>query len=194
MKGWKLKGLGNSNLQRSVISATEESPKQSSNSPKETGDTIFKISRRSVDDPIASKAMSLSQALERKGLNNMNNVIESNEDTGTKQFVMPSSSVQITKEIPNSFGLPKQILDQLLQTNEKAILDCILQDVIQHDLGVKFEDIASLQEAKRLLHETIVLPIIMPEFFTGIREPWKVNNSLSLFNFMMKLLFNDESF
>ena len=33
--------------------------------------------------------------------------------------------------------------------------------------------IASLETAKRLLSEAIVLPLVMPEFFTGIRQPWK---------------------
>jgi hypothetical protein len=43
----------------------------------------------------------------------------------------------------------------------------------QRDLNVTFDDIASLRDAKRLLNEAVVLPLVMPEFFTGIREPWK---------------------
>jgi hypothetical protein len=35
-------------------------------------------------------------------------------------------------------------------------------------------DIAGLGEAKRVLEEATVLPMIMPEFFTGIRRPVKV--------------------
>jgi SpoVK/Ycf46/Vps4 family AAA+-type ATPase len=38
---------------------------------------------------------------------------------------------------------------------------------------VTFADIASLDEAKSLLNEAVTLPLIIPEFFTGIREPWK---------------------
>lgn len=54
-------------------------------------------------------------------------------------------------------------------------MDSVMRDVVQHrDLGVTFDDIASLSEAKRLLNEAIVLPLLMPEFFTGIRQPWKV--------------------
>merc|ERR1711920_1101343 len=34
-------------------------------------------------------------------------------------------------------------------------------------------DIAGLEEAKRLLEEAVVLPLIMPEYFQGIRRPWK---------------------
>lgn len=54
-----------------------------------------------------------------------------------------------------------------------------LQAVIEHDIvlptanGVTFKDIAGLDTAKRLLTEAITLPLLMPDFFTGIREPWK---------------------
>eukprot|EP00958_Prasinococcus_capsulatus_P007654 scaffold706_cov418-Prasinococcus_capsulatus_cf.AAC.22 len=34
-------------------------------------------------------------------------------------------------------------------------------------------DIAGLAEAKRLLEEAVVLPLLMPEYFKGIRRPWK---------------------
>ena len=36
------------------------------------------------------------------------------------------------------------------------------------------DDIAGLKEAKRLLEEAVVLPLWMPEYFKGIRRPWKV--------------------
>lgn len=62
----------------------------------------------------------------------------------------------------------------LTQSHDKAIVDTVMRDVVQRDLGVTFDDIASLHTAKRLLNEAVVLPLIMPEFFTGIREPWKV--------------------
>lgn len=41
-------------------------------------------------------------------------------------------------------------------------------------LHVVRSDIADLTEAKKLLEEAVVLPILMPEYFTGIRRPWKV--------------------
>ena len=36
------------------------------------------------------------------------------------------------------------------------------------------DDIAELHEAKKLLNEAVVLPLWMPDFFKGIRRPWKV--------------------
>ena len=57
-------------------------------------------------------------------------------------------------------------------------MSTVLRDIVQTDQGVTFNDIASLQSAKRLLHEAVTLPLIIPEFFTGIREPWKVRDSI----------------
>lgn len=42
------------------------------------------------------------------------------------------------------------------------------------------DDIADLEEAKKLLREAVVLPMWMPDFFKGIRRPWKVSVSDSL--------------
>ena len=38
------------------------------------------------------------------------------------------------------------------------------------------DDIAGLKEAKRLLEEAVVLPLWMPDYFKGIRRPWKVRD------------------
>ena len=38
------------------------------------------------------------------------------------------------------------------------------------------DDIADLHEAKRLLQEAVVLPLVVPDFFKGIRRPWKVSD------------------
>jgi katanin p60 ATPase-containing subunit A1 len=64
-------------------------------------------------------------------------------------------------------------MQALLQSNEKAVVETVLRDVVQQDLGIDFADIAALDTAKRLLSEAVILPLMVPEFFTGIREPWK---------------------
>jgi katanin p60 ATPase-containing subunit A1 len=38
---------------------------------------------------------------------------------------------------------------------------------------VSFDDIAELAETKDLLREAVLLPILMPQYFVGIRRPWK---------------------
>ena len=36
-----------------------------------------------------------------------------------------------------------------------------------------FDDVIGLEEPKRLLNEAILLPKLVPEFFQGVRSPWK---------------------
>ncbi|KAI3684265.1 hypothetical protein L6452_33486 [Arctium lappa] len=47
------------------------------------------------------------------------------------------------------------------------------RDVLENTPGVRFDDVAGLTEAKRLLEEAVVLPLLMPDYFQGIRRPWK---------------------
>ncbi|KAL2631198.1 hypothetical protein R1flu_015884 [Riccia fluitans] len=47
------------------------------------------------------------------------------------------------------------------------------RDVLETSPGVRWDHIAGLTEAKRLLEEAVVLPLWMPEYFQGIRRPWK---------------------
>lgn len=47
------------------------------------------------------------------------------------------------------------------------------RDVLEGTPGVRWDDVAGLSEAKRLLEEAVVLPLLMPEYFQGIRRPWK---------------------
>lgn len=46
-------------------------------------------------------------------------------------------------------------------------------DIVCADLKVKFQDIGGLADAKKAVNEAVLLPLILPEFFTGPRKPWK---------------------
>ena len=47
------------------------------------------------------------------------------------------------------------------------------RDVVDRNPKVSFDDIAELDEAKKILQEAVLLPILMPQYFRGIRRPWK---------------------
>ncbi|EKX32538.1 hypothetical protein GUITHDRAFT_158978 [Guillardia theta CCMP2712] len=49
----------------------------------------------------------------------------------------------------------------------------IERDILDRKLNTKWEDVAKLDDAKRILQEAVVLPLLMPDVYTGIREPWK---------------------
>eukprot|EP00667_Euglena_gracilis_P004577 EG_transcript_4602 len=57
--------------------------------------------------------------------------------------------------------------------DEGSLASIIERDIMNTSPGVTWESIAALDDAKRLLNEAVVLPLLIPEFFTGIREPWK---------------------
>ncbi|XP_012685236.1 katanin p60 ATPase-containing subunit A1 [Clupea harengus] len=56
---------------------------------------------------------------------------------------------------------------------DKDLVDTLERDIISQNPNVKWDDIADLEDAKKLLKEAVVLPMWMPEFFKGIRRPWK---------------------
>lgn len=56
---------------------------------------------------------------------------------------------------------------------DSELVDLLERDILQKNLNVRWKDIADLEEAKRLLEEAVVLPMWMPDFFKGIRRPWR---------------------
>lgn len=57
---------------------------------------------------------------------------------------------------------------------ETHLIDSLEKDILQRDPSIQWNDVAGLNDAKAILQEAVVLPVIMPEFFKGIRRPWKV--------------------
>ncbi|XP_047963131.1 katanin p60 ATPase-containing subunit A1-like [Salvia hispanica] len=67
-------------------------------------------------------------------------------------------------------GKPKKVQYEGPDADLAAMLE---RDVLDSSPGVRWDDVAGLSEAKRLLEEAVVLPLWMPEYFQGIRRPWK---------------------
>ncbi|CAF3200569.1 unnamed protein product [Rotaria socialis] len=56
---------------------------------------------------------------------------------------------------------------------EKDLVEGLERDIVQKDPNVRWADVAGCTAAKKLLQEAVVLPRFMPDFFKGIRRPWK---------------------
>jgi len=56
---------------------------------------------------------------------------------------------------------------------DKDLIELLQRDILMRNLNIHWSDIAGNADAKRLLDEAVVLPMLMPNFFTGIRRPWK---------------------
>jgi katanin p60 ATPase-containing subunit A1 len=47
------------------------------------------------------------------------------------------------------------------------------KEVVNTCPDITFDDIAELEKAKDILEETILLPLMLPHLFTGLRRAWK---------------------
>ncbi|OXB55039.1 hypothetical protein ASZ78_008005 [Callipepla squamata] len=56
---------------------------------------------------------------------------------------------------------------------DKDLVEALERDIVSRNPSIRWDDIADLEEAKKLLREAVVLPMWMPDFFKGIRRPWK---------------------
>ncbi|XP_065225920.1 katanin p60 ATPase-containing subunit A1 isoform X2 [Planococcus citri] len=56
---------------------------------------------------------------------------------------------------------------------EPHLVESLERDILLRNPNVQWNKVAGLNEAKSILQEAMVLPIIMPDFFKGIRRPWK---------------------
>ncbi|XP_077593955.1 katanin p60 ATPase-containing subunit A-like 2 isoform X1 [Stigmatopora nigra] len=55
----------------------------------------------------------------------------------------------------------------------KELAAVINKDIYLHNPNVRWEDIIGLEDAKRLVKESIIYPIKYPQLFTGLLSPWK---------------------
>ena len=53
------------------------------------------------------------------------------------------------------------------------LIEMLEKEVVDTNPCVRFEDIAELEQAKKILQESVLLPLLLPDFFKGIRRPWK---------------------
>lgn len=56
---------------------------------------------------------------------------------------------------------------------DAELIEMVEREVMERNPNVNFDDIAELEGAKNTLKEAVLLPLLMPDFFRGIRRPWK---------------------
>ncbi len=71
----------------------------------------------------------------------------------------------------------------------RDLVEALERDIVQRNPNVKWDDIAGCEDAKKLLKEAVVLPMIMPEFFRGIRRPYR-----GVLMVLYSLLYNSTGF
>ena len=92
----------------------------------------------------------------------------SNATEGAKPVRAASSaSAASSKPKTTSSGRPP------FTDGDPKFISMIERDIIDTHSGASWDQIAALHDAKRLLRECCVMPLLMPDLFTGLREPWK---------------------
>ena len=56
---------------------------------------------------------------------------------------------------------------------DAELIEMLEREVVDTNPQVKFEDIAELNRAKKTLQEAVLLPLLIPDYFKGIRRPWR---------------------
>ncbi|EAN79797.1 katanin, putative [Trypanosoma brucei brucei TREU927] len=99
--------------------------------------------------------------------------------TNGSQTVPPKAKiaprrVERPKENATRGQMPRSSVPRFVpRSGEEELVALIEADMHVGSLSVGWEDVAGLQDAKGLLEEAVVYPVLMPEYYQGIRRPWK---------------------
>ena len=80
---------------------------------------------------------------------------------------------KLKKEPPKSPFLMARYPEDNGNGPDTDLIEMVEREVVEMNPNVNFDDIAELSSAKRALTEAVVLPLLMPDFFVGLRRPWK---------------------
>ncbi|XP_067612893.1 katanin p60 ATPase-containing subunit A1 isoform X2 [Eurosta solidaginis] len=147
--------LGNSNDK----SRNSRSIKTSGMAPTRKSRSVERIRARKLTTQIKLKDKPKKNSIDENS-NSDDQEITSLEENSISQNT-PKSSPKTKTKVFSPIGYE----GHLVETLEK--------DILQRNPGVMWSDVAGLNEAKVILQEAVVLPIIMPDFFKGIRRPWR---------------------
>lgn len=76
------------------------------------------------------------------------------------------TTVNQKREIPSSVADDDDEKNQLRNNIKSTMINA-------DDIGVKWSDVAGLENAKATIQEAVILPIRFPNLYTGNRKPWK---------------------
>ena len=103
---------------------------------------------------------------------NNNNKIKSSKNTTRKKGGKYNNNNNHDNKKINNFLLNRYPEDEGYGP-DTDLIEMVEREVVDMNPNVSFDDIAELDTAKRALTEAVVLPLLMPDFFIGIRRPWK---------------------
>ena len=108
-----------------------------------------------------------------KDTNNNKNNKNTKGGLGRRKTVPNKDEKKLKKGPPKSPFLLNRYPEDEGYGPDTDLIEMVEREVVDMNPNVNFEDIAELDNAKRTLTEAVVLPLLMPDFFVGLRRPWK---------------------
>ncbi|XP_014212433.1 katanin p60 ATPase-containing subunit A-like 1 isoform X2 [Copidosoma floridanum] len=98
-----------------------------------------------------------------------------NNGNDDKKTSNPNNGKKDDEKVENSEKTDVEIEERKFEPAgcDRDLVETLERDIVQKNIDIHWDDIADLHDAKRLLEEVVVLPTLMPDFFKGIRRPWK---------------------
>ena len=140
-------------------------PRTSSSSNRATNRDNRNRPWRAKQNPSPARRQ-VSTSSGRNSSNNRNNKRDRARNYEAQRKERQRKAQAASKEKPT-------YLEMHSDSPDKHLIEMIERDILESTPSVKWDDIADLTQAKSLLEEAVVLPLWMPDYFQGIRRPWK---------------------
>ncbi|XP_043267467.1 fidgetin-like protein 1 [Venturia canescens] len=91
------------------------------------------------------------------------------------KFVCPlkrekDQETEKVENLPKENGEPE---DERLKGIDEKLIEMIRNEIMDNGALVSWDDVAGLEHAKKIIKEIVVLPMLRPDIFTGLRRPPK---------------------
>lgn len=93
------------------------------------------------------------------------------DGVANKKSMVVSKDADKKKEAPKSEFLFHVYPDG--KGPDEHLITMLEKEVVDKNPNITFEDIAALDDAKKVIQETALLPLLLPDYFKGIRKPRK---------------------
>jgi katanin p60 ATPase-containing subunit A1 len=90
----------------------------------------------------------------------------------TEQYPVPQSKGTARDFGPRTDFL-KHIYGESCDGPDTDLISMLERDCVERSVSVTWAEIAGLESVKELLQEAVTLPLLIPNYFKGIRRPWK---------------------
>ncbi len=98
-------------------------------------------------------------------------VIKKQLDSKTSRAVVTADGGSEAKKKGGESGDGKE--EDKTDADTQKLMDALEGAIVKETPNVKWEDVAGLEGAKKLLKEAVILPVKFPQLFVGAIKPWK---------------------